>query len=213
MKKKMIYLMMAAIGTLGFTGCGPGHNTTQDRTGTYDSPAGTQMGTQTTQNRTIGTTGNQTATTGTSGTRTTTTGTAGTTTGNIDQRAATGTTQTTQIPGHAPTTTTQARNTFQLNQATDYSFNNENFRFTPDQRGINITRNQDGSHTPFGTMRSFGNDGYYMVTTTNPSGQEEISVGRFDEKGNFTVYRYDRNGDRVTEQNYRSNSPINQNNR
>src|SRR5690606_20166459 len=102
---------------------------------------------------------------------------------------------------------------FKLNAASDYTYENQNFRFTPDQRGISITRDQDGTYSPFGTLRSFGNDGYYMVTTTNPSGQEETSVGRFDERGNFTVYKYDRNGDKVIEQNYRSNTPMNIDNR
>jgi len=207
MKKRLIYLLMATIGTVGFTGCGPGQNTSPDRTGTYGTTTGTEMGT--TQDRsgtTVGTTGNQTTTTGTSGTRTTT-GTEGTTTSNTGQRTG-------NVSGDANmNTTAQSRNNFRLNQATDYSYNNENFRFSPDQRGISITRDQNGTQSPFGTMRSFGDDGYYMVTTTNAAGEEEFSVGRFDESGNFTVYRYDRNGDRVTEQNYRSNTPVNRNNR
>ncbi len=208
MKKRIVYLLMAAIGTVGFTGCGPGQNTTQDSTGTYESRTGTQMGTQDRAGNTVGTTGNQTATTGTSGTRTTTTtGTAGTTTGNTGQRTGNVTND-----GNM-STTPQTRTNFNLDQATDYSYNNENFRFSPDNRGISITRDQNGTQTPVGTMRSIGDDGYYMVTTTNASGQEETSVGRFDERGNFTMYRYDRTGDRVTEQNYRSNTPINPNNR
>jgi len=209
MKKQVIYLLMAAVGTVGFTGCGSGQNTSPDRTGTYGTATGTEMGTQTTQDRTgttVGTTGNQTATTGTSGTRTTT-GMESGTTSNTGQRTG-------DVSNNSNmSTTAQTGNTFRLNQATDYSYNNENFRFTPDQRGISITRDQSGTQSPFGTMRSFGNDGYYMVTTTNAAGEEEFSVGRFDERGNFTIYRYDRNGDRVTEQNYRSNTPVNQNNR
>src|SRR5690606_14767567 len=197
MKKRLIYLLMAAIGTVGFTGCGPGQNTTEDRTGTYGTTTGTEMGTtqdrtgttvgttgnQTTTTGTTGTTGNQTATTGTSGNRTTTTtGMEGNTTNNTGQRSG-------NVSGDANmNTTAQTRNNFRLNQATDYSYNNENFRFTPDQRGINITRDQDGTQSPFGTMRSFGDDGYYMITTTNATGEEEFSVGRFDERGNFTVY-------------------------
>src|SRR5690606_38278422 len=165
MKKQVIYLLMAAVGTVGFTGCGPGQNTSPDRTGTYGTTTGTEMGT--TQDRsgtTVGTTGNQTTTTGTSGTRTTT-GTEGTTTSNTGQRTGI-------VSGDANmNTTAQSRNNFRLNQATDYSYNNENFRFSPDQRGISITRDQNGTQSPFGTMRSFGDDGYYMVTTTNAAGE------------------------------------------
>ena len=200
MKRKVICLLMAAMGTVGFTGCGPGQNTSPDRTGT-------EMGT--TQDRTgttVGTTGNRTATTGTSGTRTTT-GMDGTSTSNTGQR-------TSNVSSDANmNTTVQTQNSFRLNETTDYSYNNENFRFTPDQRGISITRDLNGTQSPYGTMLSFGDDGYYMVTTTNASGEEEFSVGRFDESGNFTIYKYDQNGDRVTEQNYRSSTPLNQNRR
>lgn len=204
MKKRLIYLIMAVIGTIGFTGCGPGQNT-QERSGTnVGMQTSPDRGATTVENRT-----NRTATTGTSGTRTTTTApSVNTTTGSTDRRNSNST-----VTNDANINTTANRPNFRLNEATDYSFNNENFRFTPDPRGINITRDVDGVQSTFGTMRSFGNDGYYMVTTTNASGEEEFSVGRFDESGHFTIYKYDKNGDRVTEQSYRSSTPIDQNRR
>lgn len=199
---------MVAIASVGFTSCGPSSSTTSpntDRTGTYTSPSGTTTGT------TTGTTGNRSATT-----TGTTTGTnmgtnTGTTTGTIgDRTVTTGNTRNTSV--NAGSTQSQRQN-FELRQATDYSFNNQNYRFSPDPRGINITSSRNGVQNPFGTLRSFGNDGYYILTTTSATGQEETSVGRFDERGNFNTYRYDRTGDRIMEQNYRSSTPMNTGNR
>lgn len=113
------------------------------------------------------------------------------------------------------TRTTQDRNIqnqrsatqFQLDRQTDYSFNNQNYRFSPDNRGITITRDRDGRQTPHGTLRSTTDDGYYIMTTTTDTGEERTSFGSFDDEGNFQSFRYDANSGRVIEENFRTGTP------
>lgn len=211
MKKRIIYFLIAVIGTVGFNSCGPTqgtNDTNQDRTGT---------GTETTTGTTGTTTGDMSGTTtgdrtGTTGTTTGTTGDRTGTTGDVtgttgDPTTTTGTTQDDYRSG-----TTQDRNNFELTEATVYTYGTDNYRFTPDSRGINITRDQEGQESPYGTMRSIGDEGYFIITTTSTTGEEEVAVGRFDEFGNFTIYRYDRTTDDITEENYRSGNTQNNNN-
>lgn len=182
MKRRIIYLLMGVIGTVGFYSCGPTFGTndgTQDRTGTTTETTGTTGGTYGTESTrgTTGTTGNRSNTT----------------------------------TGDRMEASNQRQNNYELRETTDYTYENGNYRFTPDQRGINVTRNQDGTENPYGTMRSIGDDGYFIITTISETGEEEMAVGRFDEQGNFEIYRYNRDNDEIVEEYYRTTKPVNAN--
>lgn len=192
MKKRIIYLL-AVLGTVGFTACGPGQNTGS----TDQNPTGTETTTGTTTGTTMGTTGDRADNT----TGTNTTGNRSSTT----TRERTGTTNNHQ--DRLGNISGQER--YQLREATDFSYENESFRFNPDQRGITITRLKNGQQTPYGTMRSFGNEGFFIITTTTATGDEETSFGKFDNDGNFTMYTYDSDRDDITERNYRTSRPAN----
>lgn len=211
MKKRIIYFLIALIGTVGFNSCG-----TQSRTGTTTGTTGntgttgTDVGTTTeTTGTTMGTTrtgtNNQTTTTGntTTTTRGNTTGnTSGTTSGNETQTRSATTT------GNNQQATTQSLNQqtydYQLSEDTEYTFENENYRFSPaDDDRITISRTRNGQETPYGDMRRMGDDGYYMINTTSSTGEEETAFGRFDDEGNFTMYRYDLDRDTVFEESFR----------
>lgn len=220
MRTRIIYFLIALIGTVGFNSCG-----TQSRTGTTTGTTGNTGTTGTNVGTTTGTTGtttgttrtgtnNQTTTTGnrttttTGGTTGNTTGTTtGTTTGNNNQNrtaTTTGTTTGTNQQGTTRTTRNQQTSEYQLSEDTDYTFGNESYRFSPaDNDRINISRTQNGQETPYGDMRRMGDDGYYMINTTSSTGEEETSFGRFDDQGNFTMYRYDRDRDTVFEESFR----------
>lgn len=179
MKKQIFYVLMAIIASVGFNSCGTQTRTTGPTTGTTGT--------------TVGTTGDRTATT--TGTRTGTVETRGTTT-----TGTTGTQTRTQMG-------TQ-QDQFQLEERTDYSFNNQNYSFSPDRDGnITITRSQGGQQTPYGTMRRAGDSGYYILNTSSDTGEEQVLFGRFDEQGNFRTHRYDRNNDRVEEGQFRTSRP------
>lgn len=228
MKKRIIYFLIALIGTVGFNSCG-----TQSRTGTTTGTTGntgttgTVVGTTTeTTGTTMGTTrtgtNNQTTTTGntttttrgnttgnTSGgtTRNTTGNTSGTTTGSETQTRSATTT------GNNPQATTQSGDQqtydYQLSEDTEYNFENENYRFSPaDDDRITISRARNGQETPYGDMRRMGDEGYYMINTTSSTGEEETAFGRFDDEGNFTMYRYDRDRDTVFEESFRPGASI-----
>lgn len=205
MKKQIFYLLMAVLGTVGLNSCGPmtGTNDT-NRDGTA-TPTATGTTSGTTGDMSGTTTGDRTGTTmDTQGNNQTTTVESGNTTGTTRNQTATTTGRTGDQMG-----TTQRQEPYRLDRTTDYTYNNENYRFSPDQRGgIEVTRNQDGQETPYGTMRSIGDEGYFIITTITATGDEEMSVGRFDEQGNFTRYRYDRDRDDVTEENFRTTNPI-----
>lgn len=225
MKRQIIYLLMGVLGTIGLNSCGPtqgtndtnrtapGTETTTGTTGTTGDMSGTTTGTTGDPTATTtGTTGDMSGTTtGTTGDPTaTTTGTTGDMTSTTGDPTMTNRTTTSTTQDDYSTGNMQDRNDFELSETTDYTYGSDNYRFTPDSRGINIIRIQEGQESPYGTMRSIGDEGYFMITTTDyTTGEEEVSVGRFDEEGHLTVYRYDRDLDDVSEENFRSANPQN----
>ena len=94
---------------------------------------------------------------------------------------------------------------YNIKESSDYTFNNQNFRFTPDEKGINIYRIENNKEVPIGKLRRTTSDGFYIMTsTTDP---DDISFGRFDRQGNFRTFKYDRAADRVTEEDYYNVNP------
>ncbi len=91
---------------------------------------------------------------------------------------------------------------YDLKEQTSYIFDNQEFYFTPDDRGIIISQIMDGNETPFGTLRRTTDDGFYILTSDVNS---DVSFGRFDKEGNFMSYRYDSDLDKVIEQDYSIN--------
>ncbi len=214
MRKQIIYLLMGVLGTIGLNSCGPtqGTNDTNRTTPGTETTTGTTGTTGDMSGTTTGTTGDPTTTkTGTTGDRTeTTTGRTDDMTGTTGDPTMTNRTTTNNTQDDYSTGNMQDRNDFELSETTDYTYGSDNYRFTPDSRGINMVRIQDGQESPYGTMRSFGDEGYFMITTTDyTTGEEEVSVGRFDEEGHLTVYRYDSDLDDVSEENFRSANPQN----
>ncbi|UJH91798.1 hypothetical protein LZ575_03790 [Antarcticibacterium sp. 1MA-6-2] len=93
---------------------------------------------------------------------------------------------------------------YNIQESSDYTFNDEKFRFTPDEKGINIFRIENNKEIPIGKLRRTTSDGFYIMTTT---ADPDISFGRFDQQGNFRTYKYDRAADRVTEEDYYNVNP------
>lgn len=97
---------------------------------------------------------------------------------------------------------------YDIQEPSDYTFNNQNFRFTPNDRGdLTVSQIQNGTETEIGNLRRTTANGYYIMTsTTDPN---NVSFGRFDEQGNFRTYRYDSSTDRVLEEDYNISTPRN----
>lgn len=120
--------------------------------------------------------------------------------------------QVTPQPTQSPTTNRTTATTgidrptsYNIQDASDYTFNNQSYRFTPDERGINISRMDNNRETPVGNLRRTTADGYYIMTSaTDP---DDISFGRFNEEGNFRSYRYDRDSDSIIEDDYSIDTP------
>lgn len=119
--------------------------------------------------------------------------------------------QVTPQPTQSPTTTTTTTTgvdratPYDIQDPSDYTFNNQSFRFTPDERGINISRMDNDTEVPVGNLRRTTANGYYIMTSaTDPN---DISFGRFSEDGNFRSYRYDRDTDEIIEEDYTIDTP------
>lgn len=97
---------------------------------------------------------------------------------------------------------------YDIQDPSDYTFNNQNFRFTPNDRGdLTVSQLENGTETEIGNLRRTTANGYYIMTsTTDPN---DVSFGRFDEQGNFRTYRYDRTTDSVMEEDYNISTPRN----
>lgn len=93
---------------------------------------------------------------------------------------------------------------FQLKETTTYTFNNEDFTFTPDLDRIRIKKLQDQEEIELGQLRKTTDDGLYIMTSTL---DEDVSFGRFDSIGNFRTLRYDREIDSVLEDYYKLKRP------
>jgi hypothetical protein len=97
---------------------------------------------------------------------------------------------------------------YDIQDPSDYTFNNQNFRFTPNDRGdLTVSQMENGRETEIGNLRRTTANGYYIMTsTTDPN---NVSFGRFDDEGNFRTYRYDRTTDSVIEEDYNIDTPTN----
>ena len=97
---------------------------------------------------------------------------------------------------------------YDIQEPSDYSFNNQNFRFTPNDRGdLTVSQMENGTETEIGNLRRTSANGYYIMTSsTDPN---NVSFGRFDDQGNFRTYRYDSTTDSVLEEDYNISSPRN----
>lgn len=121
-----------------------------------------------------------------------------------------------QVIDQDRTTQTDRDNTMTIDRATpydiqepsDYTYNNQNFRFTPNDRGdLTISQMDNGAETEIGNLRRTTANGYYIMTSaTDPN---DVSFGRFDDQGNFRTYRYDSTTDSVLEEDYNISSPRN----
>ncbi|MCM4160308.1 hypothetical protein FHG64_18995 [Antarcticibacterium flavum] len=97
---------------------------------------------------------------------------------------------------------------YDIQEPSDYTFNNQNFRFTPNDRGdLTVSQIENGTETEIGNLRRTTANGYYIMTST--SDPNDVSFGRFDEQGNFRTYRYDSTTDSVLEEDYNISTPRN----
>lgn len=116
--------------------------------------------------------------------------------------------QPTQTPTTNRTNTTMGTDrptSYDIQETSNYTFNNQSYRFTPDEQGINISRMDNDVETPIGNLRRTTADGYYIMTSATDS--DDISFGRFNEDGNFRSYRYDRDTDSIIEDEYTIDTP------
>lgn len=96
---------------------------------------------------------------------------------------------------------------FYLHEPTGYTYQNEDYRFSPDEKGFSISRVENGRAIDYGTARSVENE-YYIVNKT-ATGEKETVLGRFDDQGNFTIFSYDRNKDEIIENTFEIQDPVN----
>lgn len=108
----------------------------------------------------------------------------------------------------SPETNQIATDQFILRETTIFSFNNEEFHFTPGEHQIHITRNQNGKEIPFGTLTQTTDDGFFIMTSPI---SEDVSYGRFDKDGNFRTFRYDSQKDEFIEEVYAIGKPVSTN--
>lgn len=94
---------------------------------------------------------------------------------------------------------------FEIRDTTTYTSNNREYTFTPDKKGIRITRKNRDGEIDFANLRRTTADGYYMMVTTP---EKETFFGRFDRQGNFRSYRYDPGSDTVIEENFEIQNPV-----
>lgn len=97
---------------------------------------------------------------------------------------------------------------YDIQEPSDYTFNNQNFRFTPNDRGdLTVSQVENDTETEIGNLRRTTANGYYIMTSsTDPN---DVSFGRFDDQGNFRTYRYDSTTDSVLEEDYDISTPRN----
>lgn len=83
--------------------------------------------------------------------------------------------------------------TQQIGSSTYYTFNGENYRFMTDASGFQIS---SPNNNEYGVLRKLSNGNYIYRT------DDRISVGYFDDNGNFVVETYDDKNDRITVETY-----------
>lgn len=104
-----------------------------------------------------------------------------------------------------PKVNTSSTTAFNLKEPTIYNYNNEELHFTPQNMEILITRNVNGTDSPYATLRLITDDGFYIMTSPESN---DVSYGRFDSQGNFKTLRFDSDEDVFTEEIYIIGKPI-----
>lgn len=94
---------------------------------------------------------------------------------------------------------------FNLKEPTVYIYNNEELNFTPGEMEIFISKNINGTDSPFATLRLTTDDGFYVMTSPE---NDDVSYGRFDTEGNFRAMRYDIDADEFIEEIYMRGKPL-----
>ena len=83
--------------------------------------------------------------------------------------------------------------TQEIDRSSYYSFNGRNYQFSSDNSGYRIA---SPDNTNYGVLRKLSNGNYIYRT------KDKVSVGYFDENGNFVVETYDDKSDRITVETY-----------
>lgn len=94
---------------------------------------------------------------------------------------------------------------FNLKEPTVYVYNNEELNFIPSEMEILITKNINGTDSPYATLRLTTDDGFYVLTSPE---NDDVSYGRFDTEGNFRAMRYDIDADEFIEEIYMRGKPL-----
>ena len=94
---------------------------------------------------------------------------------------------------------------FNLKEPTVYVYNNEELNFIPAEMEILITKNINGTDSPYATLRLTTDDGFYVMTSPV---NDDVSYGRFDAEGNFRAMRYDLDADEFIEEIYMRGKPV-----
>jgi hypothetical protein len=81
----------------------------------------------------------------------------------------------------------------EIDRASYYQFNGQNYQFISDNSGYRIA---SPDNTSMGVLRRTSNNNYIYRT------KDRVSVGHFDENGNFVVESYDDKTDGVTVETY-----------
>jgi len=86
-----------------------------------------------------------------------------------------------------------------LTKETYYVSGDENYVFTPNNRGFDITFNKNNDHLiKIGKAWNSSTDGYYIL-----NGQMHNGIGYFDSNGNFTVEYYNKDTDQIETKTYK----------
>ena len=83
--------------------------------------------------------------------------------------------------------------TQQIGSSTYYQYDGQNYRFMTDASGFQISSPDDKE---YGVLRKLSN-GTYIYRTS-----DKVSVGHFDDNGNFVVETYDDKNDRIMVETY-----------
>lgn len=184
MKNRIIYFLIAAFGTIGFNSCGPTTGTAEENIGTGTETSAVMGSAGDGTEDAVGTTAEETRITGAPDN------------------------ETEPPPGAVRIKPQDPEDSiFYIYEPTAYVYENEDYRFSPDENGFSITRVVNGYETEYGTARNVENE-YYMVNRISAPGDEETVVGRFDDQGNFTIFRYDRDKGDVVKDIFQIQDPV-----
>ncbi len=94
---------------------------------------------------------------------------------------------------------------FEIQERTNFSMNDRNFTFTPEEHGIRVYNLENGKETEYGFLRRTTTDGFFIMTSTLT---DDTYFGRFDDKGNLRSYRFNAEEDTVIEENFMIQDPV-----